>query len=348
MIVNGVDIFLGAYTERFHNNYELNPPALYVSEEKAEAITTGIKEAFCSLNLQNKGVKVSVSKEDMDFLCSEQGFQKMKQDAVDLYTKNYNQQKVIAKDKNSDDLFWNNTGNQWLMFSEALYKNDFYTEMANDEVKEFEDTLAYITSGMDRLSRSQYLTGIEFSSFKEEYKFFMSSGEAAMELESSVAALRYLSDRILPKEQQEDFNKLIDMYYVHNNEILAEYHNPMESFNKVIADIHSGKYPSSDWSDVTVAKPVGEYQYTIMLGRIEKSEQEKKQYQEQLRELFDQLESNDHDAAVWKKIKECFTEYVTDGSGDETFRGYVYDQAQYLFNHMKNCWSRLFDFGVAA
>ncbi len=190
MKVNDMNIFIGAYAERNQNIHPLNSSKLSVSEERAEAITTGIKEAFYSLNLQNRSVKVSISKEDIDFLCSEAGFQKMKQDALDLYVKNENQQKIIAQDRNPEDLFWGNTGNQWLVFSEALYQDGFYDGMSDDEVKKFEDNLAYITMGMDNLSRSQYLTGMEFSSFQEEYNYFMSSGEAIMELESSVAALR--------------------------------------------------------------------------------------------------------------------------------------------------------------
>lgn len=343
MNLNGINIFMGAYAERNYNNCQLEQGVLSVSEEKAEAITTGIKEAFYALNLHNREVKVSVSQEDIDFLCSEDGFRKMKQDAVDLYMHNYDQQKVIAKDKNPDDLFWNNTGNQWLLFSEALYRDGFYTEMSDEEVKVFEDTLAYITSGMDCLSRSQYLTGIEFSSFQEEYKYFMSSGEAALELESSVTALRYLSDTLLSNEQQEGFGKLIDMYYMHNQEVLSEYSNPMESFHKVVAGIYAKKESDFKQLDKVADKPAGEYRYTVMLGKIEQSEKEKDQYREDLQTLFDQLGSNADREAVWEQIKERFLEYSTDGSEDEAFRDYVFDEAQYLFNHMKNCWSRLFD-----
>lgn len=343
MKVNGADIFLGAYAERQQNSYQLNQRTLSVSEEKAEAITAGIKEAFHSLSLQNRGIKVAISEEDMDFLCSEEGFQKMKQDVMDLYIKNANQQKVIAKDKNPEDLFWNNTGNQWLIFSENLYDNGFYTRMSDDDIKEFEDTLAYITSGMDRLSRSQYLIGIEFSSFQEEYKYFMSSGEAALELESSVAALRHLSGTLLPKEQQEEFDELIHMFYQHNKEVLSEYSNPMESFNKVIAGIHSKKSPYTSLLENVSEKPVGEYKYTIMLGMIEKSDLEQKQYQEELKILFDKIEKNGNNSDVWEQIKECFLEYSSGDSDDEEFRQYVFEQADYLFKHMTNCWGRLFE-----
>ena len=343
MRVNGTEIFIGAYAEYQKNSTQQETATIAVSKEKTDAITAGIKEAFYSLNLQNRGVKVSVSDEDMEFLCSEEGYQKMKQDAADLYVKNANQQKIIAKDKNPNDLFWNNTGNQWLVFSEKLYNSGFYAEMEAEEVKQFEDTLAYATFGMDCLSRSQYLTGIEFSSIQEEYKYYMSSSEAVTELESSVAALRYLSDKLLPEENQEEFNQLIDMYYEHNKEVLSEYNNPMESFNKVIAGIHSRKSSYSHLLDEVAEKPVSEYKYTVMLGMIEKSEQEKEQYQQELQSLFEKLRVHGNDTFVWEEIRECFQNYSTNDSNEQEFKSYVYDQAQYLFNHMKNCWNRLLE-----
>ncbi len=101
MKLNGTDIFIGAYAECRKNSHQPDQTAISVSKEKAEEITAGIKEAFYSLGLQNRGVKVSIFKEDMDFLCSEEDFQKMKQDAEDLYLKNINQQKAIAKDNKS-------------------------------------------------------------------------------------------------------------------------------------------------------------------------------------------------------------------------------------------------------
>lgn len=344
MKLNGTNIFIGAYAER-KNNHQPDQTTISVSKEKAEEITADIKEAFYSLHLQNRGVKVSISKEDMDFLCSEEGFRKMKQDAADLYIKNVNQQKVIAKDKNPDDLFWNNTGNQWLVFSEMLYNNGFYSEMGDEEVKQFEDTLAYITFGMDCLSKSQYLTGMEFSSIREEYKYFMSDNEAITELESSVAALQCLSDRLLPEEQQGEFNRLIDMYYKHNNEVLSEYNNPIESFNKVIAGMYSDKGSYSHFMEEAAKKPVSEYKYTVMLGMTEKSEQEKETYRQGLQILFEKMKSSGDDTFIWEQIRECFQKYSTDDSDDDGFRNYVYEQAQYLFSHMKNCWSRLYALG---
>ena len=332
MNINGNNIFMGAYAERNQNLFQFNQSRLSLSTEKSEAITAEIKEALDFLKPQMNGVKVSISKEDLDFLCSEESFLKMKKDAEDLYIKNANQQKTIANGRDQEDVFWGNTGNQWLVFSEALYKNGFYDGMSDEEVKEFEDTLAYITSGMDCLSRSQYLTGIEYKSFGEEFKFFMDSSEADMELESSTAALRYLADKMLPEEQREEFNKLVDQYYEHNTDVISEYNNPMESFNRVVAGMRSFQVADD---------PVDDYKYTVNLGEISKSEEAKRQYQNDMAELFAMLEKSNGSAAIWKQIKEKFLDYSTDNSSDNGFRNYVFGQSQYLFDHMQKCWSNL-------
>lgn len=323
MKINGNEIFIGAYAERRQNQFSIN-------SEKSEAITAGIKEEMHLLKPQNEGVKVSISKEDLEFLCSEEGFQKMQKDAENLYVLNAERQKIVANGRDENDAFWNNTGNQWLVFSEALYNNGFYDGMSDEEVKEFEDALAYITSGMDRLSQSQYLTGMDFHSIDEEFKFFMDSAEAAMELESSTAALRSLADKMIPEDKREEFDQLIDQYYAHNTEVLSEYNNPMESFNKVVAGL---QLPQN------IKDSVDEYLYTVKLGKISRSEEDKKQYQSDMAKLFDMLKDGTGSDDVWNRIKDLFLDYSTNNSEDSGFRNYVSGQSQYLFAHMQKCWS---------
>ena len=337
MNVDGVNVYMGAYAERHQSNYQIGQQKLVILEEKAQAISDGIKETFNALGLQNRGVKATISKEDMDFLCSEEGFQKMKRDAQNLYAVNANQQKTIAEGRDSEDLFWNNTGNQWLTFSESLNNSGFFDDMSDEQVKSFEDSLAYITSGMDRLSRSQYETGMDFSSFNEKFKYFMTSAEATTELESSTAALRYMSDKMIPEEQREDFNNLIDMYHKHNSEIISEYVNPMESFNRVVAGINATREKNPDALEPVAQKPVAEYKYTVMLGNVQKSENDRKAFGDEMKDIFSQLSSGKTDD-VWEKVQKKLAEYATDGSDDEGLNAHVTSQADYLFKHMQDVW----------
>ena len=85
------------------------------------------------MRAENEGVKLSISKEDMDFLTSEDGFKKMQQDVMDLYAMNAKQQQKLAEGRDPSDKFWNNTGDQWLTFSEELDKTGFYDNMSDEQ-----------------------------------------------------------------------------------------------------------------------------------------------------------------------------------------------------------------------
>ena len=61
-------VFTGAYAKR---QQEAHKTDLSISEDRSESIERSISEAAKSLNISNEGVKLSISKEDMDFLTSE-------------------------------------------------------------------------------------------------------------------------------------------------------------------------------------------------------------------------------------------------------------------------------------
>lgn len=287
---------------------------------------------------ENVSASLSVSKDDVAFLCSDEGFAKMKKDAEDLYAANLRQQQKIAEGRDPEDKFWNNTGDQWMTFSEALRNGGFYDNMSGEQVREVEGLLEQITSGMDRLSKSQYNTGIDFGSLSDSgSKFFMSSAEASVALESSVAALQYMSEKLIPDDLKEDFNGLIDMYRKHNEEIMSEYNSPVESFNKVVANINK-------MGSIKIAKkPVGEYKYTVMLGSIDKTEDEKKDFKEQIADIFKRYGLKGDFTTTLDMIKKQFEDYASGNSKDKEFRQYVSDEAAGLFDDMQNYWGSLMD-----
>ena len=162
MKINGNEIYTGAYARRQEQAHETD---IRLSSEQTDNLDKSIENAFGSIAASNGNVNVSVSKEDMDFLCSEDGFARMKKDAEDLYAANIRQQQKIAEGKDPSDKFWDNTGDQWLTFSKALDDAGFYDNMSDEQVREFEGLLEKVTSGMDNLSKSQYNTGIDFGSY---------------------------------------------------------------------------------------------------------------------------------------------------------------------------------------
>lgn len=347
MIVNGTNIFMGAYEERRQQNDSVNRDMLTISEEKQLEIEHKIEEAMKEIGWNKKnssGATLSISQEDRDFLCSEEGFQKMKQDAADLYLKNVQRQKTIAAGREKDDIFWTNTGNQWLLFSEYLYNNDFYADMTDEEVKEMENTLARITAGMDHVSRSQYLTGMEFSDYYGHgSKFFMTESECLMELESSTAALTYFADKYIAEDKRSSFNDLIEKYHSHNLQIIDEYQNPMESFNKMVYGIHANKYTGADVLEKIPKDSVAdEYKYTIMLGGITHDAAQQEQFRNELRVLFAALGQEDMEPdSVWEQVKKQYIDYTTDKSDDLGFTDYVWKESASTVQRMQNYWNSL-------
>ena len=344
MNINGNSIFMGAYAERRQQEALFNPKTLNVGDDKQTEITNKLKEAMQGIDRGNsQSVRVRISQEDRDFLCSEAGFEKMKKDAEELYLKNAETQKKIAAGREETDVFWKNTGNQWMIFSEYLYNNDSYTDMTDEEVQEMEKTLAQITAGMDYLSRSQYTTGIEFSDYYGHgANYFMSSGEVMLELESSTSALRYFADKYISEDKKEQFSELIDQYHSHNTEIIGEYVNPMESFSKMVHGIHSGKYPGSSVLNMSGEKKVDEYKYTVMSGGISKTEAEKAAFRKKLASMFDSIGKEEPlSDAFWQQLKDKYVSYVSDDSEDESFRDYIWDNSTHTVNRIQNYWNGL-------
>lgn len=82
-------------------------------------------------------------------------------------------------------------------------------------------------------------------------------------------------------------------------------------------------------------------QYTIELGKIDKSETEKNQYQDEITVLFGMLKESAEHSDVWDAIKDKFLDYSTNKSNDSSFREYVLNKSNYLFAHMEKCWGKL-------
>ncbi len=312
-----------------HNYYEKGISAS--TDQRNNQVLSGGETESGKVN--EKSADLSISKDDMAFLCSEVGYVKMKKDAEDLYAANLRQQQKIAEGRDPEDKFWNNTGDQWMTFSNALRDGGFYDNMSKEDVQEIEGLLEKITAGMDRLSKSQYNTGMDFGTLSDSgSKYFMTSAEATVALESSTAALQYMSEKLIPDNLKEEFNGLIDMYKKHNEEILSEYNNPVESFNKVVSNINKMG------SDKIAKKPVGEYKYTVMLGDIDKTEQDKKDFRDQISEIFKRYGLKGDIATTLDMIKMQFEAYASDDSDDEGFRQYVSKESEGLFNGIQDYW----------
>ena len=346
MTVNSKNIFMGAYAERRQQNSLFQPKALIEEKERQIAITGKLKEAMQGLERGNSSsFKVSISQKNIDFLCSEAGYEKMRKDTEDLYIKNAMHQKELAEN-HPNDIFWKNTGNQWLIFSEQLYQDGFYEDMTDEEVKQAENLLAKITAGMDHLSRSMYQTGIEFSDYYGHgSNYFMSSGEVILELESATQALTYFGQNYVASDKQEAFQGLIGQFYQHNVEIISGYQSPVESFNKAVHAMHTGQYSNSQILSVygqAMKNNSTGIQASIYLGGVSHSANLQAQYTSDLSKLFDVLGGTGKEFSdLWEQIEETLVDYTTNKSSNQEIRAYVLEQAGHTFQRIQNYWNEL-------
>lgn len=343
MVIGGNDIFMGASHDRTVGQ---SVNVSQIGKEKESSITQKLQEEMAAVKDSRRDrASVTISQESRDFLCSDAGYEKMRKDVEDLYTKNAMQQKEFAKN-NPDDAFWGNTGNQWLVLSENLYRSGFYDEMSDEEVKQAEAVLAKITAGMDHLSRTLYQTGIEYSDYYGHgANFFMDSNEVNLELESATQALRYFTEKYVGKDKQDEFNALIDQYYQHNTEVISGYQSPVESFNKAVHAMHNGQYANSyvtsSYGQAMKNNSTG-IGSAIYLGGVSHSAAEKAQYASDLSGLFEQLKQSLEDKnSIWKQIEDTFVGYATKDSDDQEVRSYVLEQSKHTVSRIKGYWAEL-------
>lgn len=343
MIIKGSDIFMGARIERNWQSHMQQQGWNQTNESKrAEAG----QKAATALELkghnvvQSGNVKVSISQTAYDRLFTEEGHEQVKNEAEDFWVRNAERQKEIANGREQEDAFWTSTGNQWMVFSKYLYDNGFYDNMSDKDMEETEEILAQITGGMDGVSRWQYKTGVCFS---DSYGNIMRQGEAAMELESSTAALRCFADKYLSGEKKEKFEDLVDLYYAHNTEILKDYKHPFEGVEKGIAEVQEGKYPNSSIFEEKIGRQVTEqHKFTMILTKVKHSQAEKNQFQKNISEMFDLLrEGTEETDTIWSRLEEIYVNFATANNEDEPLRNYVLDQAKGTFDHMQDYWSKL-------
>jgi len=340
MNINGItnsSIFFGAYNNRIASK---RIDITEISAEKTNAIKEAIQNEMIEIKeLKTGEVHLTISEEGRELLCSEEAQQKMQNDLEELYSKS-----IMKVDPNNPDEFWKNTSNQWLVFSEKLYQNGFYDNKSDEEVKQLEDMLAKITSGMDHMSRTLYNTGIELSDFYGKgNNYFMSSSEVKMELESAKVALHTFNEKYVNEELQDEFSDMIDMFYQHNKEISSEYKSPFETFNKAINAMHTGKIPNSQilskYSQ-SMKNDNAEIDKAIFLGGISHSESETERFTNEIESLFKELSSQiNNSEQIWKQIENVFVKYATK-SNDKEIQDYVLEHSDFI-SRLKGYWSEL-------
>lgn len=334
MKINGTNFFTGEYAERIKapDPYEIsNETSLELPKEVELWLKTDpkLKKA---LNLQDN-VKITISKEGLDLSSGKDGLKKIKSFTILNYEAHIREHKELAGDKYEKDPFWKNTVNQWLIFSETLSKENFYFDMSDEEVREFEDMLADITAEMDNLSEIKFNgIGVSFSKRKNQsYNFHMAKTDALTGLEASISALKYLSDKFFTGETKEKFDKLIDDYRTHNEDIMSDFIGFEEAGDRFRARMYNLGGPIYNEG----------YGYSVKLGNISKSKKDESDYTNAVSKIFSSSHNNKD---MINKLKKLLVSYRTNEDENEGFKNYVLEQSEYMFKHISSMWNRLENF----
>lgn len=162
------ELFTGAYNKRV----EQNKNRAAAQAQKAEC-----KDADTVTAKEYLGSSVEISEESKQFMA---GVAERKAAQI--------AEREAARAAEGGNVF-SGTGDfkqQYLVLSENLYNNGFYDNLSDDEVRDMEQMLKDITSGME---------SINASGLNRNFSTEMSHEAAKLELVSSVNALNYFADK---------------------------------------------------------------------------------------------------------------------------------------------------------
>lgn len=332
------NIFLGAYNERNGSISRRQDIIKDMEHAKSLVNTTAAKNTIQEAIRAKKaasGGSTTTSNRDT-YQHSSPDYVIFHDDSENLYEL-YARKNKELQEQHGDDVFWGNSGNQWMVFSEKLYQNGFYDDMSDDEVKKFEGMLAHITAGMDNVSKIKYPEGssISFNQYNDATFSAMNSKEAKLELESETAALRFFGDNFVDEEYREQFQNLVDEFYSHNAEILKDYQGPLEKTEKGIMKLQANPMMKG-----MVAKNAADY--SKYMSGLTYTEEETDLYQKEVSNLFKKLQMPDcNQTDIWEQLKLAYINYLTKDTGRQDIKDQVWNRAENTFDLMQGYWSEL-------
>ena len=239
-----------------------------------------------------------------------------------------------------NDPFAMNPCNEWITFSEFLYQNHYFDQMNEEEVKDFEEKFMHITNGMDEFNveHNPHIGGTRcplcgYDQYKDSLSVdspvimpdisSKSIEEETTVLESSIAALQYLSDKLLPASLQDGFNQLIGQYRQHNESLLKDYKPPVltpEVARMILYSMHSGPLdPPSQ--DSFYEKATHDFKYLMLRRKISTPYRDTRSYAKLVSDAFHSFCASRNPEVIYQKIKDHYIDFATRGSKDADHSG---------------------------
>jgi hypothetical protein len=236
-----------------------------------------------------------------------------------------------------EDPFSARPRDQWAVFSEYLYDNGYYDNMSDQALQNMESMLMHITDGLDSLT----MAGPDWYSGVEEP---LDSGEAALELASSTAALSYFRDHYVPDDLKEGFNALIDDYYVHNKEVVSGYKSLNERFNEAVAKLSDDTWDlieNRQGYSKRSAKNERSLALRKYMGSISHSEEETLLQSALYTRIFSGIADSAGLERALLQAKTAIIDYACGGSTDHSVTNYLNQRSDDTFDRIDSYWSAL-------
>lgn len=306
------ELFTGAYNKRV----EQNKNKVAAEVQRAERKDTGTMTAREKL-----GTSVEFSEESKEFMA---GVAERKAAQI--------AEKEAARTAEGGNAF-SGTGDfhqQYLVLSENLYNNGFYDNLSDDEVRDMEQMLKDITSGMESINKG---------SLNRNFSTEMSHEAAKLELVSSVNALNYFADKYVPEEMRDSFKDMIKQYESYNSEKVAAHKSIYD-----LRDESMAKMPAPNAVNVSAAvkKTQEDTKASMEIGRVKHTKEQEKENKDEYQTLFDSLmQKQDSVSNIFGSLQNTLVGYASGGSKNSNVLAMLNSRNLAAIHNMSDYWSRL-------
>lgn len=306
--------FTGAYNKRL----EQNRFKAAAEAQRAERKETGTMTAREML-----GTSVEISEESKEFMA---GVAERK--AAQIAEREAAREAARATEGGNAFIGTGDFKQQYLVLSENLYNNGFYDKLSDGEVRDMEQMLKDITSGME---------SINGSGLNRNFATEMSHEAAKLELVSSVNALNYFADKYVPEEMRDSFKEMIKQYESYNSKKVAAHKSIYD-----LRDESMAKLPAPNAVNAADKKTQEDIKASVEIGRVKHTKEEEQKNKEKYQILFDSLmQKQDSVSNIFSSLQNTLVGYASGGSKNSNVLAMLNSRNLAAIHNMSHYWSRL-------
>ena len=306
------ELFTGAYNKRVEQNK---------NKAAAEVQRAEHKDTDTMTAREKLGTSVEISEESKEFMA---GVAERKAAQI--------AEREAARTSEGGNAF-SGTGDfhqQYLVLSEKLYNNGFYDNLSDDEVRDMEQMLKDITSGMESINKS---------SLNRNFSTEMSHEAAKLELVSSVNALTDFADKYVPEEMRDSFKDMIKQYEIYNSEKVAAHKSIYD-----LRDESMAKMPAPNAVNVSAAvkKSQEDAKTSMEIGKVTHTKEQEQKNKDEYQALFDSLmQKQDSVSNIFNSLQKTLVGYASGGSKNNNVLAMLNSRNLAAIHNMSDYWSRL-------